>query len=731
MKTLPEKYYLTHFEEFLAYIEQACSHLLGDAEQRFVQQVQGLCEDTRCMLVRTATRKHPLIKADTLQYDEIPDCPGALTQLCDLGLIRRPDARDWPTILPLLGKDDVAEMLARHQLELPRSARKDTLISTAIAHLDGKVVDQAPWQQRYWLRSYDSSWRFLLFLYFGDLRGTLNKFSMRDLGVMRTADNQTTHTSARFSNAEEARLAFEWSLARQQLKEAEREDRVNTALTLFDSLHSRLDTPAPPLGERAQHIRDRLILQLAATLNPDHPERAQRLWSFSQHPDAQEKLIRAHYKDGHRDDVEQALQRIIDDPPSEHLLLFAEDFMARKFHGKRTSTLTDMLRQHSQSVAVDEMYRNRVEQGVIKHYRQQGKTAWHTENNVWLALFGVVFWDELHTGSQASRVTEFDWRPRALVENTFYAQASEAIEQRLASLDTQAALSRYVQQQVTRHYGTPSGVFRWHSDILQWLHSGIAHIDIRSLHHILRAMSQDYHSYSDGFPDLMVVDNGQVRFEEVKAPGDQLRKNQLISIRLLQNAAIDVRITRVEWTLDPLQPYVIVDVETTGGKGDNHRITEIGMVKVIDGEVVDKWHSLINPQRNIPPFITRLTGISQEMVADAPTFAEVADDVLDFLDGAVFVAHNVSFDYGFFRAEFNRLARNWYMPRLCTVQGMRKAEPGLSSYALKNLCAHFDIPLTDHHRALADAQATASLFQHIQAHRLATHQRGPSDTSVS
>ena len=95
-------------------------------------------------------------------------------------------------------------------------------------------------------------------------------------------------------------------------------------------------------------------------------------------------------------------------------------------------------------------------------------------------------------------------------------------------------------------------------------------------------MSRDFENLRDGFPDIMVLDN-TLRFEEIKAPGDQLRRNQLVSIQRLQQAGFEVAVTTVNWVRDPAQPYVVVDIETTGGNNSYNRITEIGMVKLVAG----------------------------------------------------------------------------------------------------------------------------------------------------
>jgi len=157
--------------------------------------------------------------------------------------------------------------------------------------------------------------------------------------------------------------------------------------------------------------------------------------------------------------------------------------------------------------------------------------------------------------------------------------------------------------------------------------------------------------------------------------------------------------------------YAIIDVETTGGKASRCRITEIGIV-IFDGEkVTETYETLLNPETYIPAGITELTGITMDMVKDAPKFHEVAKRIVELTQDRIFVAHNARFDYDFVKEEFRRLGYTFTRKQLCTVRLTRKTYPGLKSYSLGNLVKHFGIPLENHHRALADATATTELLQ--------------------
>ena len=168
--------------------------------------------------------------------------------------------------------------------------------------------------------------------------------------------------------------------------------------------------------------------------------------------------------------------------------------------------------------------------------------------------------------------------------------------------------------------------------------------------------------------------------------------------------------------------YAIIDIETTGGKASRDKVTEIAIV-LHDGEkIIDRFESLVNPERSIPYNITQITGISQEMVEHAPKFFELAKQIVELTKGAIFVAHNVRFDYSFICEEFRRLGYTYMREQLCTVRLSRKAFPNLRSYALGNLIRHFNIEVKDRHRAMADVLATVEIFEKILAQETGSEQ---------
>jgi DNA polymerase-3 subunit epsilon len=167
--------------------------------------------------------------------------------------------------------------------------------------------------------------------------------------------------------------------------------------------------------------------------------------------------------------------------------------------------------------------------------------------------------------------------------------------------------------------------------------------------------------------------------------------------------------------------YAVVDIETTGNFTGRHKITEIA-IYIFDGEkIIDEYQTLINPESSIPPYISSMTGITNKMVENAPKFYEVAKEIFLKLDGNIFVAHNVNFDYNFIRQEFKSLGGDFQSRKLCTVRLSRKILPGLPSYSLGNLANHLGIKINGRHRAYGDAKATVQVLQHLLKNDMDDH----------
>ena len=711
-KELPAKYYLAHFRELIEFVTSKCMHLLEPKHSEFISKINQLDEQSQCMLARVYSRKPYLVQAQSLNYEEITSPHQAIYTLKKAGILFQPNEQHYSQLLAHLTKPSLVELLSNYseQISFKKSAAKGALVDIAREFFKARPQELAPLYSQYVINNRSDYYEYFEFLFAGKLsNGDVNhqnRFVMRDLGLTATREGHSESLS-RFETLDEAQSNYLLNRYRLAFKNiTDESDYVALAsLVLVQAAH----------GAIAVVLKNKLLVRLYRQLKTVDSELAfSLLEGCVDDSEAQEIQIREQYRLGNKEWVKARLEAIIENPLTDDLLYFADDFLMRKFNKKTRSRLSAMLADTQCVLEIDELYRGEVEQGVNDYYTRQGMAVFNTENTLWQSLFGLVFWHELFVESPYPPCNEFDIYPQVLRLGNFYEAQQTQINERLAQCQTSQALLNLVCKHAAQYFEQPNGLFRWRSNLLEPLEALILNSPLEALITHLTAMSKHYLQLKDGYPDLMIINNGQVHFEEVKAPGDKLRRNQLTTIDNLKNVGFTVHIAAVKWFVDPNRVYSVVDIETTGGLKGGNRITEIGIVKVQHGKVIDTWTSLVNPERHIPGFITSLTGISDSMVYNAPVFAEVVKSLIDKLAGSIFVAHNVNFDYGFIKKECEMAGHFFKMPKMCTVVESRRAFKGLKSYSLGNLSAHFDLNLTSHHRALADATATAELLLLIQ-----------------
>lgn len=692
--TLKTFYYLDHFEELTGFVRTTCAALLTDAEKQFLARFERLPQKARGLAVRLVNRQGLVFPVSKLKYDELNPMAETISLLEQEGLVRRPCGEDWPELLGCLPKPMLLQLLDTAEVPLrgKRSWAKERILELARAEVAFDHFEVLGGAGDWVVLACAKEFDYLQFLYFGRLQ-TLQSFTLRDLGLVRTRSEGGKKFKPRFSSPDEAQGAFFYARLREQLRGACGET-LRAAANGIESW--------PEVGKADALARLGRKLEKAG-----ERDAALGLYRKTNAPPARERRIRLLHAAGERDEARRELDLVLSNPTNDEELLFAEDFLNLRYHKKRHGALTRTLRE-AQTLVLDEAHRDRAEWAVAKHFTDQGIPTFRAENHFWWALFGMLFWDEL----QHTTANEFDTRPVQLLDGSFYQENAEAIEKKLVNPAPELITKAFAE-----HYREENGVFRWRKKDEAILVTFLKKAEPAAVATILRRLMADPHANRAGFPDLLQIREGAIRFIEVKAEGDTLRRNQLVQLDALQRAGFEVEVLRVAWGLDPQQEYVVVDVETTGGRAEKHRVTEIGAVKVRAGEVVGTFSTLLNPQSRIPPNIVRLTGITDEMVRDAPLFEEKSGEFLEFLGDAVFVGHNVRFDHAFIREEFARLGLRFKAPTLCTVVAMRKFFPGLPSYSLGNLCREFDIPLENHHRALDDAKATAHLLQMVNEKR--------------
>ncbi len=700
--TLPPKYYLTHFFEFIDFIESHYAHILQFEQRHFLADFRSLGEEAQCVYIRMINRKGRLFeKKSFAKYAEINNFNTALSELVLNGFVESVSASEISDLLTFLTKGRLRKWLQCHNLDVAISLSRDEMVNLGKQNLHLLNHLHVDGHEDLMVQGHSQTMQFLLFIYFGHIQKSLTLYTLRDLGI-RQSQTLKSDFKPRFLNLAQAEAEYFFA---QNLDESLCYHSVELLNGIYEKAVSYEN-----ISVSTQLLKDDLLFQLAVTYSGlSENEMALKSYDESQHPEARREMARLLYKMDRRPECLILLEKIQNDPRNDEELLFAEDFSARKFNKQKRGRLTEVL-LNSNEIVVSDFYLKRPELGVCKHFEAQGFRADFTENFLWTGLFGILFWDELFEAAEAAFHNPFERSPSDLVGPEFYRRHAPALEAKLTLLKNPEKMQHLILQTVITNAGRLNDVFQWHPDLAESLIHFTKNSVDQDVALVLRTMAQKYDTHHTGFPDLMIEKDGRIRFVEVKAEGDSLRAAQLSRLRLLKEAGFEVEVLRVRWMTDPNQTYVVVDVETTGGSASFHRVTEVGAVKIKNGRMIEEFQTLINPGRPIPSFITGITGITDEMVADAPAFSDIAEKLLDFMDGSVFVAHNVKFDYGFIQREFQKAGIEFTRAHLCTCAGMRKTHPGLKSYGLKSLTEHFQINLDQHHRALSDARAAAELL---------------------
>ncbi len=708
---LPAFYYHQHFLELLHFLSANYAHVLSARQTDLVNEFRALSLPAQRLYVRLANRKGRIFAIPSLKYPEIGSLARPLEELRQHRWVGSPGEELYQDVLRFLSKGEIYDRLKMDFSGLNRSLRKSELIDFASRHCTPAAFMASVNLDRLLVQRRVEWVRFLLFLYFGEIREGLSRFTMRDMGLVRTHAFLDSY-EPRFADHEQALQAYFFASRLKLYQRGSERDRQ----ALADSAD---DWPEATVDAAAVH-RDRLALAIGCDLEKSgRVEEALAVYRRSDSTDCVERLIRLLLSSGRRDQAREQLEYCLDAPRSEAEWMLANDLYQRKFGCKRTSPATDLLRA-ADTIELDEAHNGSPERAAIRYFQAHGKKAFRAENAVWRSLFGLLFWDELFLSDSALLHSPFDSLPASLKHGTFYDRFADAIEEKLGALAEPDLTRRRLLHISARHFGRSNGVFRWRKSTLEVIFALLEHADHQAIATMLRLMCKSYTQTRDGFPDLLLIDNQGAHFVEIKAEGDQVRRNQLLRLQQMRDAGLRADVVRVRWVVDPLQTYVVVDVETTGGSGEHHRITEIAAVKLRGGIVIERFQTLLNPHRLIPPKITRLTGISNHMVSRSPGFADIADEFAAFMGDAIFVAHNVNFDYGFIAREYARLGRRFRHPKLCTCASMRKLYPGSDSYSLAALCRQYEIPLRQHHRAMCDAQAAAELLLLINEKRAET-----------
>tara|TARA_Y100000768_G_C23986783_1_gene689396 strand:- start:2576 stop:4726 length:2151 start_codon:yes stop_codon:yes gene_type:complete len=701
-KELSAGYYLEHFQIIMDHILKYYGN--DPTVVEFLNFYNSLSRDEKLFTVKLSSLKISVYRTSKKYCLDINHESVIFQNFIKEGHFISIDKEFYFPLVAQLTKSELVHMLTLNNVPFKKSLRVGELKELAL-HLysQERMIETC-----FYRFKFETSFQYIYFLYFGKLDRNVQVLAQSELGFRKT-NKHFRSDAARFSSEQNIFYFFQLKKAISCLKE----NKIGFSDEEKKYFHQILQKPYTDV--KTEELFNILLDLVIKKFHLNNLEKLTLLKRATMFP-AKKLYITFLAKENLLDELRNILKDTIEFPHSEEEFHYCFNLYNKKFKdGKQLSIRTAILKE-SQQISIDEAFLQSPENGAKYYFEKQGYVVRRFENYIWRALFGLVFWEEIFEDERSQFFTEFDRLPNTILENTFAQVFRSEIDQKLSSLD-HPQFPQELLKKITRLYGRDNSIFRWKNYLFDRIKELWDHSPPGAIAQVLSSLVDNYLKNNDGFPDLALYKKGKVKLIEIKTLTDQLRLNQMNQIETLNSAGFEVEVIRCDYKFNPDQTYCVIDVETTGGRANFHRITEIGVVKIKNGEVIDTFESLINPERSIPIKIQQLTGINNDMVANAPTFDEIKESLMSIFEGSIFVAHNVRFDYSFIQREFKRAGIDFTMPTFCTCSQSRKHFKGLKSYSLKNLCREFNIDLTQHHRAMCDAHAAAQILNRINESR--------------
>jgi hypothetical protein len=535
-------YYLDHFRQVLEAVKQRYGFLLDPAEHAHIRRIEALREPAQMLYARLVNRRGPCFRLDRLSYPEIPALETAAAQLVSQGLLVPCDTGLEAALRRrLYGCFTLAELrasLAEHHL--PRLARKGDLLSWLDEWDDSTAWLEALLARHPVLRlPARDPWPFLRFLFFGDLRDNLSSFVTRELGFIVTESVQPEKLRAQFATRQAAVDAYRMACLYMEFR------AMRDAQPALDTLRwwqaQAIDRAALEAGVITL---DRLVDRLGRRLERDGADaEAIELYATSPAPPARERRARLLIKDSRHQEAIGLLQMMAAESGDAEEAYVARQLLARLMKTARRSEARQY-QQSSRHIILEDAGQS-VETATLGHYRRSGWDGVHSENWLWNAIFGLLFWDIIYDPAFGAFHSPLQFAPADLHDPEFYGRRQARIEQRLTLLQDPAESFALMARHHNDKIGLANPFVYWHEGLLALIRIAIDRLPATGLSAVLRRFAQDIKRRSRGFPDLFLWTATEYRFVEVKSENDQLSAAQFQWLRFLDEAGIAVSLDRV------------------------------------------------------------------------------------------------------------------------------------------------------------------------------------------
>ncbi|MBP6410991.1 MAG: VRR-NUC domain-containing protein [Pseudarcicella sp.] len=556
-KELPAKYYLEYFEYLLSFVAQKYVHILIDTELDFIQNFDELTEDEKCLFVRFSNRKGVFFTSNNIKYSEICQPELVLKSLILKGFleeISQNHIHDLNEILDLLNKKDLIDLLKSNKIDTKGkvSLSKDDLLKWVLSSYTSAQI-LVFLQEVHHLGiikvAYNKEVQMLKFLFFGTIHGNMTEFVVRDLGFNTFEKYDEDKMVAHFENREEAEQKFAISLLREDFTEMQKSK--TPALEVYNWFVDWAMPASKNLCEIAQTTYDHFLIRVAAYLEKNKLEQESlQLYRLTELAPARERRVRVLFKLKCFDEAHALCELILEKPANADESFFANDYLnkiAEKDQKKKTKKAVTQQLQNAETILLDSSWKYKVELGVMDYFEQKGQKAAFTENHLWRSFFGLFFWDIIYDTDILAIHHPLQRTPSDLYKADFFIQRQEKFQSQLEKLSDKEWVQEHIYSVFFEKYGITNPLVDWFGGLFPLIIAVLEKIDGDKLKLIFQEMTLNLRANTKGFPDLMVWDDGEYAFVEVKSPTDTLSSQQLYWLHFFDKIGVNAKVIRVEW----------------------------------------------------------------------------------------------------------------------------------------------------------------------------------------
>ena len=546
---LAPKYYHENFNYLLSFVDDKYKEILNENERLFLEKYHQLSEDEQCLFIRFCNRKGNLFNEKTLKYPEINSIPDCLENLRkNKFIIEFGDEHVGfvSELLSFLKKEEVLKIFEEPLLKSAKKLSKSDLISLVLeTYTHQKITTFFANETPILKVNFEIETAFIKYLFFGNRYSDMSEFVMRDLGIMQYEKIEEDQFIARFTTRLEAEDRWQVSIYREsfeELKEFEQPKEVfNWFMTILENTKNISEIALPSL--------EKLKIRVATFLEKNKEyDKALQIFNLATCPPSRERVVRILIKKNLIPEAIAAAELILENPKNADEHFFATDNLNKlklKITKSRKST-TEKL-DTANEISISMGYKYRVELGTMHYFMAEGYHTAFTENHLWRALFGLVFWDIIFDPSLVAFHHPLQKRPSDLYLPDFFEKKQTYILAQLNQFETAIDLINFVANKYNEKLNITNPFVVWLDEIWDLVRVLIEKIELSKLKIVLTEMAKNLNENTRGFPDLMIWKGNELEFIEVKSPTDSLSNQQLYWLHFFEKVGIKSSVLRVNY----------------------------------------------------------------------------------------------------------------------------------------------------------------------------------------